>query len=127
MTNLEFYKEKINRYYQKYNLQFAVTRVRDEYDDRRFDCDDLVWLCKEYRPKILTDKEHRYLSLVIEPFRDKVVHIGKLSNLSNEFIFIHVRLENGNLDVIYLPRFKENTQYIGMKENHYYTPEELNL
>ena len=128
MTNLEFHKKEIIEKTKQFGISCALISVYQKYVTQKCDISIILnWLCEEYRPKILTDKEHEYLSLVIEPFRDKVIDICKLNTAFNEFISIHVRLEDGNIDTICFPRFKENTQYIGMKKNHYYAPEQLNL
>lgn len=76
------------------------------------------------REEILDETEKRYLSGVIRPFKDKVRFISKDrdSDYDKEFIFIDLKNE-----FIYLPNFKINTMYKGMKEYKKYTLKELGL
>lgn len=78
----------------------------------------------ERKEEILDKTEKRYLSGVIRPFKDKVIFISKDrdSNYDKEFIFIELKNES-----IYLPNFKINTMYKGMKEDKKYTLKELGL
>lgn len=84
----------------------------------------LSWLEEEYEPTILTEKEKAYLSAVIKPFREDVEFIQKFNvyNDKNQVIFFKVR------DRYYsLPPVKKGLLYKGMKDNKYYTLEELGL
>ncbi len=89
---------------------------------------DLIWERKENRP-ILTDKEKKYLTEVIRPFRDRVKKIIK----QDDFIFkakqyIQIQCDDGyNEEEISLPYFKSDTMYLGMKTNKSYTLKELEL
>lgn len=76
------------------------------------------------REEILDEAEKRYLSGIIRPFKDKVRFISKDrdSDYDKEFIFIDLKNE-----FIYLPNFKINTMYKGMKEYKKYTLKELGL
>ena len=81
-----------------------------------------VYECKE---EILDEAEKRYLRNIVNPFRNKVISICKIKNLSREnkeYIIINIGNEN-----ITLPYFKENTMYKGMKLEKEYTLEELGL
>ena len=73
--------------------------------------------------EILDDKERKYLSNVIKPFRDKVEYIIKFDLLPEEYISIclpkHERID--------LPCFKRGTMYKGMEIEKEYTLEELGL
>ena len=71
---------------------------------------------------ILDDKEKKYLSSVIRPFRDRVQYIVKRGSSAKEYIVIEIKNEN-----IYLPYFKKDTMYKNMKLEKNYTLEELGL
>ena len=78
--------------------------------------------------QILTDSEKRYLSNVIEPFRDRVKYITRTENSLGEYIAIHSRLYTGwRSDVTLLPEFEKGAMYKGMEINKRYTLEELGL
>lgn len=78
--------------------------------------------------QILTDSEKRYLSNVIEPFRDRVKYITRTENSLGEYIAIHSRLYTGwRSDVTLLPEFERGTMYKGMEINKRYTLDELGL
>lgn len=84
-----------------------------------------AWLEQEYKPPILDDVEKVYLSAVIKPFRDRVMHIGKMNHpFSNDKQYLCIELAN---DFCALPNFKERTMYKGMEVNKKYTLEELGL
>lgn len=78
----------------------------------------------ERKEEILDETEKRYLSGIIRPFKDKVRFISKDrdSDYDKEFIFIDLKNE-----FIYLPNFKTNAMYKGMKEHKKYTLKELGL
>lgn len=71
---------------------------------------------------ILDDKEKKYLSSVIRPFRDRVQYIVKRGSSAKEYIVIEIKNEN-----IYLPYFKKDTMYKNMELDKEYTLEELGL
>lgn len=75
---------------------------------------------------ILDESEKRYLSKVIKPFRNHVTSISKKLGDYGEFIDIEIK-EAEYSDGIYLPYFKPNSMYKGMKEYNNYTLEELGL
>lgn len=90
----------------------------------------LVWLNKEYDPKILDDIEKKYLRGIINPFKDRVTAITKIwEEVTNKnFITICVHNKKGKgYEMIVLPRFKRSTMYKNMKDNRKYSPEELGL
>lgn len=75
---------------------------------------------------ILDDIEKDYLSAVIKPFRNQVISISK--KLGNYGEFIDIEIKNAEYsDGIYLPYFKPNSMYKGMKLYKYYTLKELGL
>ena len=75
---------------------------------------------------ILDDAEKRYLSQIIEPFRDQVISISKNVTLYGEFIDIEIDEAEDHGD-IYLPYFKPGSMYKGMKVNRKYTLDQLDL
>ena len=80
-------------------------------------------------PQILDDAERRYLKGVIRPFRDRVKNICKVNYLgvsSSGYQYIFITLYDGSYNID-LPIFKRETMYKGMKHDHCYTPEELDL
>ena len=78
--------------------------------------------------QILTDDEKRYLSNVIEPFRDRVMYVIKSNGSTGEFININLNHYNGWFsDLITLPVFKKGTMYKGMEIDERYNLDELGL
>ena len=78
--------------------------------------------------QILTDAEKRYLSNVIEPFRDRVMYVIKSNGSTGEFININLNHYNGWFsDLITLPVFKKGTMYKGMEIDERYNLDELGL
>lgn len=85
-------------------------------------------------PGFLTKEEHDYLEVVIKPFRDKLIRIGKgySSDCGMNYIYFVTknRVLNGcfSEEVFELPLlFKANTAYIGMERGKEYILEELEL
>ena len=77
---------------------------------------------------ILTNDEKRYLSNVIEPFRNRVMYVIKSEASTGEYITIHLNHYNGWLsDLITLPVFEKETMYKGIEINKRYTLDELGL
>ena len=75
---------------------------------------------------ILTEQERHYLSSVVKPFREKILHISKLSSKDGESICIDIRYD-WEEDSIMLPRFATGTLYKGMEIGNEYSIKELNL
>lgn len=73
--------------------------------------------------EILDDKEIKYLSAVIKPFRKDVIYISK-ENIGGGEAYISIQLSN---DLACLPYFKADKMYKGMELNRVYTLEELGL
>ena len=73
--------------------------------------------------EILDEKEKKYLSAVIRPFKGKVDYIKKFDITGKEFIYIHLK-NNEDID---FPYFKKGTMYKGMKLDKRYTLKELGL
>ena len=77
---------------------------------------------------ILDPAEKRYLSAVIRPFKDQVIAIAKRSANYGEFIDLMIdEGDIGDCGNIYLPYFKPDSMYKGMKVNREYTVEQLGL
>lgn len=94
--------------------------------DGSFDAD--VW--EEYKEEVLDEKEKKYLSAVIKPFRNMVVCICKLELITcNQFIHIKAKRydEDTNYEYINLPVFRKGTMYKNMKVGKEYTLKELGL
>ena len=76
----------------------------------------------------LDASEKRYLSAIIRPFKDQVIAIAKRSANYGEFIDIMIdEGELGDCGNIYLPYFKPDSIYKGMKVNREYTLDQLGL
>ena len=73
--------------------------------------------------EVLDEKEKKYLSAVIRPFKGKVDYIKKFDITGKEFICIYLK-NNENID---FPYFKKGTMYKGMKLDKEYTLKELGL
>ena len=77
---------------------------------------------------ILDAAEKRYLTNIIKPFKDQVIAIAKRSANYGEFIDIMIdEGEIGDCGNIYLPYFKPDSMYKGMKVNREYTLDQLGL
>ena len=77
---------------------------------------------------ILDEAEKRYLSQIIRPFKDQVIAIAKRSDNYGEFIDIMIdEGEIGDCGNIYLPYFKPDSMYKGMKVEREYTLDQLGL
>ena len=86
-----------------------------------------VEIVKKVKP-ILDEAEKRYLTNIIRPFKDQVIAIAKRSANYGEFIDIMIdEGEIGDCGNIYLPYFKPDSMYKGMKVNREYTLDQLGL
>ena len=86
---------------------------------------EVVKLSKQPSP-ILTEQERNYLSKVIKPFREKILHISKLSSKDGESICIDIRYD-WEEDSIMLPKFATGTLYKGMEIGKEYSVKDLGL
>ena len=75
---------------------------------------------------ILTEQERHYLSSVVKPFREKILHISKLSSKNGESICIDIRYD-WEEDSILLPKFAAGTLYKGMEIGKEYSVKDLGL
>ena len=82
----------------------------------------LNWLDMEHKEPLLDDAEKRYLSAVLEPFRDRFQYITKEGNSHGEWI--HIVLTN---DSFSLPFFKPGTMYKNLTPHISYTLGDLGL
>lgn len=120
IDTLSGYKIKV---FYKDKIIYERTYLAD--NDNRKLTDFFNWLEQEYKPPILDDVEKAYLSAVIKPFRNRIVHIGKTNPpFSNDKQYLFIELAD---DFCTLPNFKEGTMYKGMKNGKRYTLEELGL
>ena len=78
---------------------------------------------------ILDEKEKKYLSAVIKPFRNRVINIKKESGYSIECIKITLnplKVMTAD-DIVYLPNFIKLSMYKGMETDKAYTTDELGI
>lgn len=74
----------------------------------------------------LAEKERSYLFLIIKPFRDRVIYIGKFTEGDDtDKSFIEIGID-GDLEIV-LPSFAKNQMYLGMKDDRKYALEELEM
>lgn len=85
----------------------------------------LKWLMEEYKEPVLDDVEKKYLSSVIKPFRKNVSYIEKIHSKVDTYDYICVRVNR--CEIMFFPKFEENTMYKGMELGRKYTLEELGL
>ena len=136
MLNIEKYKDEIKNYIENgYDFQDTLCSIYcDKNQHDASDLDVLDWLCEEYQEPILDEKEKKYLSAVIKPFRNRIVSIAKIKdwideNSNLEVVEIVLKLPNKyqDLEYVQLPYFEKDTMYKNMKANKRYTLEELGL
>lgn len=87
------------------------------------------WLDEEHVGNVLTAEEKAYLSVVIKPFRDRILSISKEEHCSDDGNAEHLwfAFNDDSEDEFSLPSFKAGTAYRGMVLYHYYTLEDLGL
>ena len=82
--------------------------------------------------KILDDAEKRYIKNIVRPFKDRVTSICK-RRYDDIYAYIVICYEDIYHDAsvterrTYLPNFKVNTMYKGMKLEEHYTLDELGI
>ena len=130
MTNLEFYKEEIEKRYHYINTQSngifienLIMAIDDVYQKFGLSSMSILdWLCEEHQ--ILDKEEKEYLSAVIRPFKDRINYIYKDEwDYEKEVICINYDRD----DEVALPDFKKGAMYKGMKLDKQYTLEDLGL
>ena len=132
MTNLEKYKDYLLNYVDTHNgdLQDLITDFMDGQDvDFSNYCgtDNMIalwWLLEEYKEPILDEKERKYLSAVIKPFREQVVYITKSENDYGDDMYIYIKTED---DYMLFPKFKKDKMYRKMEVSKKYSLKELGL
>ena len=75
---------------------------------------------------ILTEQERHYLSSVVKPFREKILHISKLTGKNGEYICIDIRFD-WEEDSILFPSFATGTLYKGMEIGMEYSVKDLGI
>ena len=135
MLNIEKYKDEIKNYIENGDdLQDGLSNIYCDANHHVANCQEVLnWLCSKYKEPILDEEEKKYLSAVIEPFRDRTACIEKYqeSKHSTKYNSIEISVKpldnNNNWDYIHLPIFSKKTMYQGMKPGKKYTLEELGL
>ena len=78
--------------------------------------------------EILNEEEKEYLSVVIKPFRDRIVWIKKVDSPIQNHEYIKICYQDHNyIIVLNFPDFKAGTMYRGLELCKDYTLEELGL
>lgn len=75
--------------------------------------------------EVLDEVEKRYLSRVINPFKNKIAWIMKIKNNKNEYQYIKIMYTSKEYTL--LPRFVKDTMYKEMELNRPYTLTDLGL
>lgn len=111
----KWFYHQFNSYEEAANTIDAFKELIDEWNKNR--------------KNMLTEKEKKYLSDVIKPFRDKTITIIKRRIYANgkDYIAIHIYNDSHNVDTISLPLFENNTMYKNMTPNQEYSLERLGL
>ena len=130
MKNIEKYRDKlldrvnVCSWYDYFNSDDDC--VQDcKVCEERF----VKWLFEDSEKPVLDEKERKYLSEVIRPFRKIVIGVCKhfFAEDNKQYICISVRNDSGFSEYINLPNFKSDTMYKGMKAEKWYALEELGL
>ena len=108
------------------NKQFGTVNADTPYSAIH---EFMEWLDKRHVENILTAEEKAYLSVVIKPFRDRILSISKEEHYSDGGDAEHLwfAFNDDSEDEFSLPSFKAATAYRGMVLYHYYTLEDLGL
>ena len=131
-TNLEHYLPRLkNIVKEKYNSPRMIFETIQDYIDPQikhncitYTTDILEWMAQEYKGEILDYAEKKYLSEVIEPFREETKDITKMKDFVRYKDFIRIQVGD---EYVFLPRFERDTMYKGMEYDKTYKPEELGL
>ena len=123
VKNLHF-SDKLNRKRKRFDLVFKDFLSKEELDNYIKYFNKKVKVTLETEEPILDDKERKYLSNVIRPFRDRVLCIKKEKNYYYDKQQIKIYLTDTNIP---LPLFENNTMYKGMKLYMEYSLEDLEL
>ena len=129
MKNIEKYRDKllervnVCNWYDYFNSDDCVQDCKA--CEERF----VKWLFEDSEKPVLDEKERKYLSEVIRPFRKSVIGVCKhfFAEDNKQYISISVRNDSGFSEYINLPNFNSDTMYKGMKAEKLYALEELGL
>ena len=132
MLGVELEEEfKINRCKYLYKFTKDGMLMRPEFTSDWLSANHMMLcvLIGKYKIKkpILDEVEKEYLSGIIKPFRSRVIDIGKCNCCEYEYLVIKYLDIGKNEGFIYLPCFKRDTMYKGMKVDKKYTLEDLGL
>ena len=131
-TNLQHYKEDLKEIvkFNFNNPRGVIRKIREtsgyqiKVEIGGCATDEILeWMSLPYKEPILDDKERKYLSAVIKPFREKVIYICKKGICSKEFILIALKDDCSTA----LPSFQAGSMYKGMEHEKEYTLKELGL
>ena len=86
----------------------------------------MEWFLSEYKEPILNDAEKKYLSAVINPFRDMVADVVIYSSPTFRSKKYFVITGDNNM-YLRFPIYSEKTMYKGMECGKHYTLQELGL
>lgn len=102
--------------------------INDDWNSVNYTLGDILSGKREIKKPILDEKEKEYLSAVIAPFRDQIIHIVKHKAVIYEYIVIRFwEIGSKNITNMYFPVFRKDTMYKGMELNKEYSLEDLNL
>ena len=124
-----YYTESLNK---KYHLNFNCI-VYDYLNEKEKEIFNKlqektkIKLTLEIEEPILDEKERKYLSGVIRPFRDRIKFIRKKCIYGQEYINVVYNSKFKDDTNFCLPLFETNTMYKGMELNKEYTLKELGL
>lgn len=132
MKNIEKYRDVVLENLNNCHLEKSL---RELYGETvvccpHTECDECKkrlreWLLEEAKEPILDDTEREYLSAVIKPFRGKVSHIVKMHSKVDTYEYICIGVKG--YEVMFFPKFEENTMYKGMELGRKYALDELGL
>ena len=127
MLNIEKYKDEILEELKKWSFNKALDEVYRKHTGDICSINEVIldWLCSEYKEPILDEEEKKYLSAVIEPFRDRIDWIEKVRSI-NTTECINITYDDTEYEIPF-PQFEKGTMYKGMELNREYTLEELGL
>lgn len=134
MKNIEKYNDIVLDNVDACSIDDKLRKMNVSAYCEGYNCDEckerfLKWLLEECKEPVLDEVERKYLSEVIRPFRNKIIHITKTIHYGTDkqYISIKTKGKDGFLDSLNFPNFDNDTMYKGMKINREYTLEELGL
>jgi hypothetical protein len=131
MKNIEKYRDKL---LERVNVCSWYDHFNPNGNDCVQDCKSceerfVEWLFEDSEKQVLDEKERKYLSEVIRPFRKKIIYISKVIHHGTyrQYISIATKGKDGFIECLNFPGFEYDTMYKGMKINRPYTLQELGL